>query len=254
MSKTIVLIPVRLESTRCPNKPLADINGKTLIRRIYENVSSMTNYDVCVAAGSQKIVDEIEAIGGTAVLTDPNLPSGSDRIYSALQQIDPDGTKYDTAVSFQGDSINIKPQTITSLVELQEKTGADITTPVQVMEEQYENDPNYVKAVAGFKEGEDEARALYFTRATAPFDRDQDNKKELYEHLGIYVYKVGSLKKFVESPVGILESREMLEQLRAMELGMSIFVKLVKDIKLIEEAPTDVDTPEQLEECRKYIK
>ncbi|MCT4552262.1 MAG: 3-deoxy-manno-octulosonate cytidylyltransferase [Alphaproteobacteria bacterium] len=254
MSKTIVFIPSRLASTRCPNKPLADINGKSMILRIYENVKNMTDYDVCVAAGDPEIVEEIVKNGGEAILTDPTLPSGSDRIYAALQKIDPDGTKYDRAVSFQGDAINVNPNAITALVELQEKTGADVTTPVKIMDEKDYYQPNFVKVAAGFKEGEDEARALYFSRSLIPFDRDADNKREIYDHVGIYVYKVESLKKFISSPVGILEKREMLEQLRVMELGMSIYVKLLKEIKLIKEAPADVDTPEELELCRKYIK
>jgi len=253
MSKVVVLIPSRLASSRLPNKPLADINGRTMIEWIYKNVSEQTGYDVAIAAGDQEIVDAIEKMGGTAILTDPALPSGSDRIAAALDVIDPDGTKYDIAVNFQGDAVNTRPSIITELVELLERTDADLTTCGMVMDPKLHNDPNSVKIVAGLKEGETEGRCLYFSRANVPFDRD-GKERDLYHHIGIYVYKTESLKKFVELEEGVLEKREALEQLRALENGMTIYAKIVDQLKMVPEAPADIDTEEELIEMRKYIK
>ncbi len=253
MNKVIVLIPSRMGSTRLPNKPLVDVNGKSMIQRIYENVTKFTDFPVCFAVGDKEIVEHVEGFGGKAILTDPSLPSGSDRIASALKTIDPDGTKYDVVVSFQGDAINTHPKIITQLVDLLNESGADITTPVMKMDKENYDDPGAVKTAVGFPDGKNSARALYFSRASIPFDRE-GRRQTLYHHIGIYVYKRQALLDFVSNPEGILEQREKLEQLRALELGKQIFVKLINDLKIIPEAPADIDTPDELEECRKYIK
>ncbi len=250
--KVIVLIPSRLASTRLPNKPLADINGKPMIVRIYENVIKTTGFDVCVAAGDKAIYDAIVSAGGKAVLTDPDLPSGSDRIKAALDEIDPDGNKYDIAVNFQGDAINVRPDLITQLVDLQSETNADITTIGMIMDKNLHNESSAVKIAMGLKSGQDSARALYFSRAAIPFDRDTQTG-DLYHHIGIYCYKADALKAFVNHPVGILEKREGLEQLRALENGMTIYAKIVEDLKIIKDAPADIDTEEELIETRKFV-
>lgn len=257
MSKVITMIPVRLAATRLPNKPLLDINGKTLIQRVYENVKNAIDGDILVAAGDQLIIDECKKFGADAVLTAPSLPSGTDRIAAALKSIDPDGSKYDIVVNFQGDNSNVDPAICNSLVELLKKTDCDIATCAMVIkDDKLKTDPNAVKVVMGIKDGEKEARCLYFTRATAPFTRDPDKCKnqDLYHHIGIYVYKASALKKMVDCPVGVLEDREKLEQLRALENGMSIYCKVIDKMKLVEEAPADVNTLEELEETKKYIK
>ena len=122
------MIPVRMASTRLPNKPLLDINGKTLIQRVYENVKKYVPGDIVIAAGDQVIVDEAQKFGATAILTDPALPSGTDRIAAALKEIDPDGTKYDIAVDFQGDGLNVDPRVNLDLIEMIERTDCDIAT------------------------------------------------------------------------------------------------------------------------------
>ena len=251
--KVIVLIPSRLASTRLPNKPLADINGKTMIEWIYKNVTEKTGYEVAVAAGDQEIIDTVNAAGGKAILTDPALPSGSDRIAAALDVIDPDGTKYDVVVNFQGDAINTHPSIITELVELLEKTDADLTTCGMIMDPKLHNDPSSVKIAMGLKNGETEGRCLYFSRENVPHDRDGE-PGDKYHHIGIYVYKAAALKKFVACDKGILETRESLEQLRALENGMTIYAKIVDQLKMIPEAPADIDTQEELDEMRKYLK
>lgn len=257
MSKVITMIPVRMAASRLPNKPLLDINGKSVIQRVYENVRKVIPGDVVIAAGDQAIVDECKKFGALAVLTDPSLPSGTDRIAVALKEIDPDGTKYDIVVNFQGDNINVDPRVNLPLIEMVERTGCDIATCGRVMTDEADiNNPNMVKIVMGIKDGEKEGRCLYFTRAPAPFIRNPEKSKthNFYHHIGIYVFKASSLHKMVSLPVGVLEDRETLEQLRALEAGMTIRAQVVDNIKLVEEAPADVNTPEEYEEAKKWIK
>ena len=257
MSRVITMIPVRMASTRLPNKPLLDINGKSVLQRVYENVKKDVPGDIVIAAGDQVLVDEANRIGAKAILTDPSLPSGTDRISAALKQIDPDGTKYDIVVNFQGDGLNVDPKVNLSLIEMIERTDCDIATCGMVFKNEKDvNDPTQVKIVMGLKEGETEANCLYFTRAAAPFIRDPQKckNKDFYHHIGIYVYKASSLQKFVSLSVGILEQRESLEQLRALENGMKIRAQIVDNIKLIDEAPADVNTPEEYQEALKWIK
>lgn len=257
MSKIITMIPVRMAATRLPNKPLLDINGKTLIQRVYENVKAVVPGDIVIAAGDQAIIDECEKFGAKAVLTDPALPSGTDRIAAALKEIDPDGSKYDIVVNFQGDNINVDPRVNLPLIEMVERTGCDIATCGMVFKkEEAINNPNNVKIVMGIKDGEKEARCLYFTRAPAPYIRNPEKSKShnFYHHIGIYVYKAESLKKMVSLPVGVLEDREALEQLRALEAGMEIRAQVIDSMKLIEEAPADINTQEEYTESLKWIK
>ena len=257
MSRIVTMIPVRMASTRLPNKPLCDINGKTLINRVYENVCKAIKGDVYVAAGDQVILDECAKFGAKAILTDPSLPSGTDRIAAALKTIDPDGSKYDIVVNFQGDALNVDPDINNQLIEMIERTDCDIATCGMVFKNEKDvADPTMVKIVMGLREGEQEARCLYFTRAAAPYIRDPEkcDNHDFYHHIGIYVYKASSLQKFVSLPVGILEKRESLEQLRALENGMSIRARIVDNIKLVDQAPADVNTPEEYEAALKWIK
>ncbi len=259
MTRVITMMPVRLAATRLPNKPLLDINGKTLVQRVYENVEKAMKgkTDIAVAAGDQKIVDEVEKFGGTAVLTDPNLPSGTDRIAAALKVLDPKGDKYDVVVDFQGDNLNVDPSVCLPLVEMVQKTDCDIATCGMVIKnEEDKTNPNVVKIVMGLKDGETEGRCLYFTRATAPYTRDPEKCKnqDLYYHIGIYVFKAASLQKMVSLPTGVLENREKLEQLRALENGMVIRAKIIDKIKLIEEAPADINTEEDLKNSLPFIR
>ena len=257
MSKVITMIPVRMAATRLPNKPLLDINGKSLIQRVYENVSKVIPGDVVVAAGDQAIVDECAKFGAKAVLTDPKLPSGTDRIAAALKELDPNGDKYDIVVNFQGDNINVDPSVCLPLVKMVEDTDCDIATCGMVFKSERDvNDPNMVKIVMGIKDGETEGRCLYFTRAAAPYIRNPEKSKShnFYHHIGIYVYKAESLKRMVSLSVGVLEDREALEQLRALEDGMTIRARVIAGMKLIEEAPADINTPEEYEEAKKWIK
>ncbi len=259
MNRVITLMPVRLAATRLPNKPLIDINGKTMVQRVYENVKKAMagKTDIAIAAGDQAIVDECNKFGATAVLTDPKLPSGTDRIAAALDVLDPTGEKYDIVVDFQGDNLNVDPAVCLPLVEMVQRTNCDIATCGMVIKnEEDKNNPNIVKIVMGLEKGQTEAPCLYFTRATAPYTRNPEKceNQDLYHHIGIYVFKAQSLKKMVSLPTSVLERREALEQLRALENGMSVRAKLVDDIKLIKEAPADINTPEDLQNSLEWIK
>lgn len=257
MSRVITLMPVRMAATRLPNKPLLDVNGKSIIQRVCENVKAAIDTDIAVAAGDQAIVDECQKFGVTAILTDPALPSGTDRIAAALKILDPDGSKYDIVVDFQGDNLNVDPKVNLPLIEMVERTGCDIATCGMIIKNEADKtNPAVVKIIMGLKPGEDEARCLYFTRATAPYTRNPEKcpNQDLYHHIGIYVFKAASLHKMVALPQGVLEQRESLEQLRALENGMTIRAKLVGDIRLNKDAPADINTPEDYEICKKYIK
>ena len=257
MSKVITMIPVRMASTRLPNKPLLDINGKSMIQRVYENVKKIIPGDIVIAAGDQAIVDECAKFGAKAFLTDPSLPSGTDRIATVLKQIDPNGDKYDIVVNFQGDNINVDPSVCLPLVKMVEDTNCDIATCGMVFKNEKDvNDPSMVKIVMGIKDGESEGRCMYFTRAAAPYIRNPEKSQthNFYHHIGIYVYKAAALKRMVSLPVGVLEDREKLEQLRAIEDGMNIRAQVVSGIKLVEQAPADINTPEEYEEAKKWIK
>ena len=255
--RVVTIIPVRMASSRLPNKPLLNINGKTMIQRVYENVKQYVPGDVVIAAGDKEIVEEGKKFGAKVVLTDPQLPSGTDRIAAALKEIDPEGKKYDIVVNFQGDAINVDPRINLSLIEMIERTDCDIATCGMKFKSAEEvNDPSMVKIFMGLRPGEDEARCLTFTRASAPYIRNPEKckNKDYWHHVGIYVFKASSLKKMVSLPVGVLEERESLEQLRALENGMTIRAKVVEDLRLNKNAPADIDTNEDYQNALKWIK
>lgn len=257
MSKVITMIPARMASTRLPNKPLLNINGKTLIQHVYEHVKAVVPGDIVIAAGDQVIIDEAKKFGAKAILTDPALPSGTDRISAALLEIDPDGSKYDIVVDFQGDGINVDPKVNLDLIEMIQRTDCDIATCGMIFKNKKDiEDPSMVKICMGLRDGEKEGRCLYFTRAAAPYIRNPEKcaSQDYYHHIGIYVFKASSLKKIVSLPCGVLENREALEQLRALENGMTIRARIIDNLKLINEAPADINTPEEYQEACKWIK
>ena len=233
------------------------INGKPLIQHVYEHAIAVhPAADVYIASGDQEILDAAKTFGAQCLLTDAALPSGTDRIAAALKQIDPAGTKYDIVVNFQGDGINVDPALNLKLVDLMEQTKADIVTVgMKITKSEDIQNPNYVKIAMGLKDGENYGRALYFSRSRVPFNRDGVPAFDFaYWHIGIYVYRAEALRKFVAAPVGVLEQIEKLEQLRALENGMSIYAQIVDSIKLVPEAPADINTPEELQEAQKYMR
>lgn len=256
-NKIAIVIPARFQSTRLPGKIMIDINGKPLIQRVYENVKKVyENTDIFIAADDNRVIEHMEKLGAKCIMTDPILPSGTDRMAAALKEIDPRGEKYDIVVNFQGDGINVDPALNNDLIDIMVKTQADIVTVCQEITAPEDIiNPTLVKIAMGLREQETIGRCLYFSRAPIPYNRDKDGIfDKAYWHIGIYVYNAKSLQKFVELPVGVLENTEKLEQLRALENGMSIYAKLVEDVRLIKEAPADVNTPEEYEEALKWIR
>jgi 3-deoxy-manno-octulosonate cytidylyltransferase (CMP-KDO synthetase) len=238
----IILIPARMKSVRLPGKPLAEIGGVPMIVQVWRRAVEAGLGPVCVAAAEPEIAEAVARAGGTAVLTDPNHPSGSDRIFEALNKADPQG-RHDAIVNLQGDLPTIDPAIIRRVMEPLQDAAVDIATlAVEITREAERTDPNVVKAVAAFGGGNRIARALYFSRATVPA-----NEGPHYHHIGIYAYRRAALERFVALPPGLLEQREKLEQLRALEAGMRI------DVALVDTLPLGVDTPAELERARAIL-
>ena len=237
--KVIIIIPARLASTRLPNKPLAMIEGKTMIQRVYEQALKANLGEVIIAIDGEKIADEIKKFGGKYILTNPDLQSGTDRIYSAYQLLKQD---FDIIVNVQGDLPNIDPNVISECVNLALENDCDIATVASKISDISEiNNPNVVK-IALAQNG----LALYFSRSPIPFSKNIND--DYFHHIGIYAYKKNALEKFINLTPSPLEKRESLEQLRALENGMKIAVKIVNA------HPLSVDTKEDLDKVINLIK
>jgi len=239
----IILIPARMAATRLPGKPLADIAGAPMIVRVLRQAEAAEAGPVVVAAGDVEIVKAVKAAGGRAVLTDPELPSGSDRILAALAQVDPGG-RHDAVINLQGDMPFVEPSILAACVALLAgEPACDIATVVapEASPDDRAN-PDVVKAVLAMAQDGRRARALYFTRSTLYGDGP------VWRHVGIYGYRRAALERFNAAPPSPLEKREKLEQLRALELGLSIWAAIAQA------APISVDTPADLEQARAYAK
>ena len=238
----VVIIPARMASTRLPGKPLAEIAGQPMILHVLRRAQEANVGPVVVACAEQEIVDVVKNGGGFATLTRPDHPSGSDRIWEALQSFDPD-SKYDVVINVQGDLPTIEVSAIKAALDPLRDQNVDISTLVAEITELSERDnPNVVKAVIAFSEGKRTGRALYFSRATVPA-----GDGPLYHHIGLYAYRREALKRFVSLAPGILEQREHLEQLRALEHGMRI------DAALVDTVPFGVDTPADLKRAEQLL-
>jgi 3-deoxy-manno-octulosonate cytidylyltransferase (CMP-KDO synthetase) len=244
MLTPLIIIPARLAATRLPGKPLADIEGKPMIVRVIERARIAGLGKVAVAAGDEAILAPSREAGALAVLTDPDLPSGSDRIYAALLELDPDG-QFDPIINLQGDMPTFDPELLTAaLAALEAYPDADVATLVSPSDDPAERaDPNLVKAIVSLEEGAKQGRCLYFTRADAP-----TGEGPVMRHVGLYVWRRAALARFVAAPPSPLELREKLEQLRALEMGMTIVAGVVDDF------PKGVDTPEHLESARQWYR
>ncbi len=243
--KPIILIPARMASTRLPGKPLADIQGLPMIVQVMKRALESGLGPVAIACAEPEIKAAVEKAGGTAILTDPALPSGSDRILAALAILDPE-KKYDAVINVQGDLPTLDPALIQSAFALLQDPETDIGTLAAIITKEAEKtNPNVVKAIAeiDFSAEVKTGRALYFTRATAP-----SGEGPLLHHIGLYAYKRAALEKFVAAPPAALEKREKLEQLRALAHGLRI------DIAVVDTVPLGVDTPEDLEAARATLK
>lgn len=239
----IIIIPARMAATRLPNKPMALIDGLPMILHVRNRAIEADIGRVIIAAGDQEIYDAVIHAGGEAVLTPPDLPSGSDRIFMALQQIDSQ-KHYDVIVNLQGDLPTLDPTLIHAVLEPLSSKHVDIATLAARITDMTEADnPNVVKVVMSpANESEDCGRALYFTRANAP-----TGQGGLLHHIGIYAYKRDALEKFVHLKPSYLEKREKLEQLRALENNMRI------DVSVVHTVPLGVDTQDDLDKARQIL-
>jgi 3-deoxy-manno-octulosonate cytidylyltransferase (CMP-KDO synthetase) len=238
MSDPLVLIPARLAATRLPNKPLADIAGEPMIVHVWRRAVEAGIGPVVVATDSREIVQAVEKVGGLAVLTRPDHPSGSDRLAEALEGIDPEG-RHDVVVNVQGDLPTIDPAIIgAAVVPLADRSVDIVTLCAPITDPEEADNPNVVKLV-GHEIAPRRLRALYFTRARAPY-----GPGPLWHHIGLYAYRRKALTRFVALPPGELETREKLEQLRALEAGMRI------DAVVVDDLPLGVDTQADLDRAR----
>lgn len=243
MTKTraLVLIPARMAATRLPGKPLLDIGGLPMIVHVMRRATEAQIGRVVVATDAPEIARAVTAHGGEAVMTRADHPSGSDRIFEALQTIDGAGD-IETVINVQGDLPTIEPAAVRAVLSPFDDPQVDISTLAAVIAKDGEHtNPNVVKVI-GSPLNPTRLRALYFTRATAPYG---DGPR--YHHIGLYAYRRSALARFVALPPSPLEIREKLEQLRALEAGMRI------DVAVVDTVPLGVDTPHDLETARTML-
>ncbi|MBB3526582.1 3-deoxy-manno-octulosonate cytidylyltransferase [Rhizobium redzepovicii] len=237
----LVLIPARMASTRLPGKPLADICGLPMIVQVAMRAKEAAIGRVVVAVDDIRVFDAVSAAGFEVVMTSSDHQSGSDRIFEALQKVDPAG-KAKFIVNVQGDLPTIDPETVRAALRPLENEAVDIgTLTTEIDNEEDKTAPHIVKVV-GSPVSDTRLRGLYFTRATAPY-----GKGPLYHHIGLYAYRRAALERFVSLGPSTLERREALEQLRALEAGMRI------DAEIVDTVPLGVDTPADLEKARRIL-
>jgi len=241
-NSVLVLIPARMAATRLPCKPLLDIAGKPMIVHVLDRARAAGVGRVVVATDAVEIVAAVEKAGGEAVMTRPDHSSGSDRIFEALQKFDPQG-RIAIVVNVQGDLPTIPSSDIRAALDVLADPAVDIATiAAEIRDEEERANPNVVKVV-GSAVAPGRLRALYFTRATAPY-----GEGPLYHHIGLYAYRRKALERFVALAPSPLELREKLEQLRALEAGMRI------DVAIVDSVPLGVDTPADLETARTMLR
>ncbi|MBC7579914.1 3-deoxy-manno-octulosonate cytidylyltransferase [Tardiphaga sp.] len=240
-SRTLVLIPARMAATRLPGKPLLDIAGLPMIVHVLRRAEAAGIGRVAVATDGPEIAEAVRAHGGEVVMTRADHPSGSDRIFEALTNLDPEG-RVETVINLQGDFPTISTDNIRAVLAPLTDRAVDIATlAAEIHTEEESTNPNVVKVI-GSPLSAHRLRALYFTRATAPWG---DGPR--YHHIGLYAYRRPALQRFVSLPPSPLEQRERLEQLRALEAGMRI------DVGLVDTVPRGVDTPADLETARQIL-
>jgi 3-deoxy-manno-octulosonate cytidylyltransferase (CMP-KDO synthetase) len=242
MQRALVVIPARMHSTRLPGKPLADIGGVPMIVHVWRQAMAAQMGRVVVATDSPDIVAAMRQAGGEAVMTRADHASGSDRVFEAVNHVDPDGD-FDIILNLQGDLPTLEPRLAVDCVAPLRDKGPDIATIAAEIEDESERaNPNVVKVVGTPTAVPGRLRALLFTRATAPY-----GEGPLYHHIGIYAFRRSALERFVSLRPSALEKREKLEQLRALENGMRI------DVTLVDTVPLGVDTPADLERARRLL-
>jgi|SRR5579871_4296153 len=238
----LIVIPARLAATRLPGKPLADIHGEPMIVHVWRRAMAAGVGPVLVAAQEPEIARAVEAAGGRARLTRADHPSGSDRVFEAVEAEDPRG-RHDVVVNLQGDLPTLDPALLASVLAALADPAVEIATIAEETSdpEEMEN-PNAVKAVLSLSADRRVGRALYFTRAHCPA-----GDGPLFHQIGIYAYRRAALARFIALPPSPLERREKLEQLRALEAGMRI------DVAIVDSVPHGVDTPADLARARALL-
>ncbi len=241
LDDVLVLIPARMASTRLPGKPLADICGLPMIVQVALRAKEAEIGRVVVAVDDQQVHDVVAAAGFEVIMTSKDHQSGSDRIYEALMKVDPEG-KAKFVVNVQGDLPTIEPETVRAALRPLEDLNVDIATLTIEIEDEADKTAPHIVKVVGSPISESRLKALYFTRATAPY-----GDGPLYHHIGLYAYRRSALERFVTLGPSVLEKRESLEQLRALEAGMRI------DVEIVDTVPLGVDTPADLEKARRIL-
>ena len=241
MTHVLIIIPARMASARLPGKPLADIAGQPMIVHVLRRAQAAALGEVVVATDAPEIEAAVRKGGGRAVMTRPDHGSGTDRVAEALGQVDPGG-KAAIIVNLQGDVPTLRPSDLAATLKPLADPAVDIATlAAEIVREEERGDPSVVKVI-GTPIAAARLRALYFTRATAP-----SGPGPLYHHIGIYAFRRAAFERFVALPPSLLEKRERLEQLRALEAGMRI------DVALVDGEPLTVDTPEDLARARAVL-
>jgi 3-deoxy-manno-octulosonate cytidylyltransferase (CMP-KDO synthetase) len=246
MPRTLIVIPARMQSTRLPNKPLADIAGQPMIVHVWRRAMAADVGPVVVATDHEEIMAAVRRAGGRAVMTRADHASGSDRVFEAVTNVDPKG-EAEIVLNLQGDlpamDSTLLHQCLAPLAEARSGAGPDIATIAAVMADEADRtNPNSVKVVGTPTAVPRRLRALYFTRASAPW-----GEGPLFHHFGMYAYRRAALERFVSLPPSPLEMRERLEQLRALEDGMRI------DVTLVDTIPVEVNTPADLDLARRSL-
>jgi 3-deoxy-manno-octulosonate cytidylyltransferase (CMP-KDO synthetase) len=240
-TRNLVLIPARMASTRLPGKPLLDIAGLPMIVHVLRRAEEANIGRVAVATDTPEIAAAVQANGGEAVMTHADHPSGSDRIFEALCKLDPE-RRAEIVINLQGDFPTIAPDNIRDVLPPLADPAVDIASlAAEIRDEEEHTTPSVVKLVGSPLESR-RLRALYFTRATAPYG---DGPR--YHHIGLYAYRRAALERYVRLPPSVLEMREKLEQLRALEAGMRI------DVTIVDTVPRGVDTAADLETARRIL-
>jgi len=241
LDDVLVLIPARMASTRLPGKPLADICGLPMIVQVALRAKEAEIGRVVVAVDDQQVYDVVAEAGFEVVMTSKDHQSGSDRIYEALGKVDPEA-RAKVIVNVQGDLPTIEPETVRAALRPLEDPNVDIATLTIAIDNEADKTAPHVVKVVGAPLSASRLKALYFTRATAPY-----GEGPLYHHIGLYAYRRSALERFVALGPSVLEKRESLEQLRALEAGMRI------DVELVDTVPLGVDTPADLEKARRIL-
>jgi 3-deoxy-manno-octulosonate cytidylyltransferase (CMP-KDO synthetase) len=241
LPSVLIVIPARLQATRLPGKPLADIAGEPMIVHVWRRAMAAETGRVVVATDAQEVVEAVRRAGGEAVMTRDDHASGSDRVFEAVNRVDPDGDR-EVIVNLQGDLPTLEPRLVKAcLAPLARREASIATIAAEIRDPEERVNPNVVKVV-GTPVGPGVLRALYFTRAMAP-----SGDGPLYHHIGMYAYRRTALERFVGLRPSVLELRERLEQLRALEDNMRI------DVALVDTVPLGVDTPADLERARQML-